>query len=516
MKHQNLAKELTKDHRLFKEYEDELARRRLSVFTNSVLGFENADHHREWYAILENRLMQTGSWDDKLTPAPKGHYNRLIGLLAPRSHAKSTCFTVNYALWRIGRDPNIRILIVGANGGISASFLREIKGHIERNTNFHRVFDNLSPENLKDAEKWSTSEIIVKRTNTRLKDPTVSVASAAGTVVSKRADIIICDDMLDENNTRTAGQREKIRDWFNEVLLPVLEPTGQLIVVGTAWNMEDLYHDIMKQPIYDIKKRYKAILNDETQEVLWPERWSYESLMERKQQTGSVAFNKSYQNEAIAAEDAVFQREWLDQAKAKGINRTFLTHMDYAKWDMGKMTIVIGVDLAISQKDDSDFTAMVVLGRNPDGMKIPLFMLRDKLSPKQTRDWIVNLNERFNPDLIMVESNGYQKAIQIDLAEHTDLPIRAYSTGKEKYDIDIGLNSIAVEMENAKWILPYSDTDLNGRRLIDIFVDGCLNFPSGHTEDLLMATWFANAGLRSLTANAQGQQQGSFSKLINR
>lgn len=510
--------QILRNSQLLDEYLDEQSRRRLSIFTSEVLGFSNAPHHREWYGILEGTLTSdpNGDWDSPVVKAPEGNYNRLITLLAPRSHSKSTCFTVNYPLWRIGLNPNIRILIVSASGGISASFLREIKGHITRNTNYHRVFDNLSPENIKEAEKWSTTEIIVKRPNTRLKDPTVAVASAAGTVVSKRADLIICDDMLDENNTRTADQRMKIKNWFNEVLLPVLEPDGQLIVVGTAWNTDDLYHEMMGQEVYNVRKRYKAILSEETKEVLWKERWSWDSLMQRKEQTGSMAFNKSYQNEAMSAEDRIFNEAWLHEAKRKGANRTLMQTMDYSKWDLGGLTIAGGVDLAISKKDDSDFTAMAILGQTKDGTKIPLWLSRERLTPAETKERIIALNARYKPDIVIVESNAYQKAMTIDLADTTSVPVKAYTTGGEKYDIEIGVNSLAIDFENGKWILPYSATDPHTREMVDYLVAGMLDFPSGHTEDLLMAVWFANNGLRTLTSKASSVTQASTRSVFGR
>lgn len=483
---------------LIRDFLDNESLYSLNRFTSHILGYKNAPHHKEWFNILQDKMTcdPNGDWDSPLIE--KDHYNRLIALLAPRSHSKSTTFTVNYPLWILGKNPNIRILLVSASASQSVSFLREIKGHIERNTDYQRLFGNLSPENIKEAEKWTTTEIIVKRDNTKIKDPTVAATSTGGTVLSKRADIIICDDILDERNTRTAEQRQKTKEWFDEVLLPVLEPDGRLIVVGTAWNLEDFYHQIMDQPIYDIRKRYKAITDIDNKKVLWEDRWSYESLMERKEQTGSVAFNKSYQNEAINAEDAIFQKSWLDIAKSKGKARTFLHNLNYATFDLGYLTISIGVDLAISKKEGSDYTAMAVVGQTQNGDKLLLHAIREKLSPAETKSRIISLAERFNPDIVIVESNAYQKAMQLDLADTTSIPVKGYQTGGEKYDVEIGINSLAIDFENAKWILPYSPQDPNTQTLVDYLVSGMLDFPSGHTEDLLMALWFANQGFRSL------------------
>lgn len=495
----------------FYRYLREQAVESLQMFNQGVLCYENAPHHNEWNGLLDGSYKQDEAGNIVPVPLDQRVYNKWIMLEAPRSHAKSTSFTTNYPLWLITKNPNIRIIIVSQTHTQSESFLREITTQLERNDNIKKVFGNLVPQM---PEKWTSKEIIVDRSNTKIKDPTVSATSVGGTVLSRRADIIICDDILNQENSRTAEQRQKVEDWFWKVLLPVLEPNGQLIVVGTAWNVEDLYEKLLVNKNFDVRKRYKAVVDEEQKKVLWPSRWSFETLMKLKDSMGSVAFNQAYQNEALAAEDAVFQFEWIKRAKDRGLNRTLMQYMDYASWDLGKLTITCGIDLAISQKDTSDYTAMAVIGRTKEGMKIPLFLLREKLTPAQTKNWVLSINERFQPDVFMVENNAYQEAMRRDLADTTDLPIRGYTTGGEKFDIDIGINSIAVEFENDKWILPYSDTDPKTRTLMDHLTDGMMRFPQGHTEDLLMALWFANNAMRDLTSRSGGMTTGSLGNLL--
>lgn len=487
------------DPRLQQKVREYQAKKDLAFFAGYALGFDNAEHHVEWYDVLQDRLMSdpAGDWDSSLVPAPEGHFNNRIMLMAPRSHAKSTCFTVNYPLWRIGNDPNVRILIVSAALSQSTSFLREIKSTMEKSTNYRKVFGDLFPADMMNAEKWTNTEIIVRRSATH-KDPTVAVVGAGGAILSKRADLIICDDILSEENSRTVEQREKIREWFFTTLMPVLEPDGRIIVVGTAWNLEDLYHELMKAPGYKVRKRYQAITDEAKKEVLWQERWSYETLMDLKADSGSVAFNKSYMNIAISDEDAVFKRDWIDAAKTRGMYRSLIPAFDYATWDLGRVTITMGVDLAISKKSGSDFTAFAVVAETKEGLKIPLWLEEDKLSPAETRTRIIELAERYNPEIIIVENNAYQESLRIDLAETTSLPIRGYTTGGEKFDQEIGINSLAVEFENGKWVLPYSKEDGRTIRIVDRLAEGMLQFPSGHTRDILMALWFANTGLRQL------------------
>ena len=617
------------------------AKNNLADFAEYVFGFDNGKHHNEWYNILMNKLRtpKDGDMDSPLEPAPKGWKNSRINLMAPRNFSKSTCFTVVNSLWLIGNNPNIRILIVSASAMQAQSFLREIKDKILKSPRYRQIFGDLFPEDTKSpGEKWTSSEIIVRRSASH-KDPTVTALGSGGPILSKRADVIICDDILSVENTRTSAQREKIKQWYNEVLLPVLEPDGVVINVGciqenakvllangktkrikdikvgeyvwsveestgkivsrqvtavlpqgehptlkiktknqeldvtpnhpfmiqekgklvwkkaeelalgdvlvgiknkdnqnlifnpvisieksevqsvyditvedthnfiadglvvhnTAWNLEDLLHEQVKNPRADVRKRYKAILPNG--ESLWPERWPIEKLQELKEETGSIAFSKSYLNEAISSEDAVFKSSWIDEAKKKGRDRKLLYNLEGQ--DQQKMTVAMGVDLAISQKETGDYTAFAVVGEMEDGTKIPLYLAQEKLTFAQTQEMIKDLYQRFNPALIKVESNAYQAALVRDMQDNTSLPIKGYSTGGEKFDPDVGLQSIAVEMENGKWILPYSQESHSTMKIVDTLTDGMLRFPSGHTEDILMALWFANTGLRELSFNQE-------------
>ncbi len=465
-----------------------------SHFTEHVLDFTNGKHHYEWQQIIAGRAIQEDKKIRVMTADEPSVMAHKIMLEAPRGHAKSTTFSVNFPLWQIAKDHNTRIIIVSASASQSESFVREIQGHMERNEKYIEWAGDLIPD---EAQKWTQSEFIVKRTDHKLKDPTVSATSFSGVLLSKRADIIICDDILNANNTRTADQREKMREWFFDVLMPVLEPHGRLIVVGTAWNTEDLYQELLQDSTFDINVVYDAIVDEAKEEVLWPAKWTWDLLMERKESSGTLSFNRAYRNQVHSAEDQIFQAEWIEESRNK--NRKLLQTLDYSKWDLGTMTVTGGLDLAISQKAGSDYTASAVIGRNKNGIKIPLWFSRDRLSPSETRSLIVELFERFPMMAQMtVESNAYQASLVRDMADSTDLPIKGYTTGGEKFDEDIGINSLAVEWENGKWILPYSDDSPHTQRMVDFLVDGMLNFPSGHTEDLLMALWFANTAMRDV------------------
>ena len=101
-------------------------------------------HHELFYDILENKVVQ--GKDGKLYLNTSDSINKTILTLAPRFHAKSQCFTIHYPLWRINKNPNIRIIIVSANEEIAVSFNRAIVNHLENNEKLNTEFPILSKD----------------------------------------------------------------------------------------------------------------------------------------------------------------------------------------------------------------------------------------------------------------------------------------------------------------------------------------------------------------------------------
>lgn len=499
------------------------------AFFEFLFGYEVAKHQTEWAMIVDGRAAQTHVCARRLADKPNAicecpltfhedydapRWKQLV-LMAPRNHSKTAMFSVAYPLWLIAKNSKIRIILVSNTSTQAESFLRQITTTLETNDRYIKVFGNLVPAM---PDKWTQKEIIVERNAPELKDPTVSATGTGGAILSKRADVIICDDLLNSQNTRTSMQRQFTRDWFMEVLKPVLEPTGQMIVVGTAWHKKDLYHELMRMRTYQIRRRYDAIVDEEKKQVLWKERWSWKKLQEELEEMGSSSFNKAYRNLVSDKATQVFKDAPLERAMDRGRTRTLIYQLDYSQWDLGGMTVSMGVDLAISERQESDDCGFAVIGRLRNGEKIPLHLSLHKLGFADQQKMILDLYRRFQPEIIIVESNGYQAALKRDMAENSDLPIEGYNTGGEKYDEEIGLNSLAVEFENDKWTLPCSSNSPHSVKMTNTLVEAMKAFPDGHTHDLLMALWFANTGMRKLVYTDRGQAHatGSTNDVLGR
>lgn len=499
-------------------------------------------HHQLFYEILENKIIQ-GS-DGLLYRADRhglGRENKNILALAPRFHAKSQCFTVHYPIWELYRNPNKRIMIVSANQEIATAFVRQIVNHLENNHVMIDKFGSLQPS-PGDQKKWGEKAFIVERTSFD-KDPSVSGIGIGGKIISKRADIIILDDIIDMDTARTPAMRQKTLDWFENVLLPVLEDSGRIVIAGTTWYKDDLYDYLFKHPSFDIKLKLKALIYSSvyirTDEkggvrhlpysltdfplaldaqtvfspelmvhyklgdrlrggVLWQEKWSFEKLLEKKAGMSPGAFMRQYLNEPSSADERLFSEQLIANTLALGARKSLLRSWDNVTdgtshpFSYGNLVIAVGVDLAISKKKTADKSAIAVWGLDDRRRRILLWLETGRWSPDETKQRVLDINERFNPVKIVVENVAYQDMIRQDLA-NDDVPVEGFrTTANKKYHEETGIAQISMLMEQGKVLIPNAVTDAETvKRVKEFAYDLAIYSYDSHAPDMLMATWFA-------------------------
>ncbi|MCL2872418.1 MAG: phage terminase large subunit [Betaproteobacteria bacterium] len=90
----------------------------------------------------------------------------------------------------------------------------------------------------------------------------------------------------------------------------------------------------------------------------------------------------------------------------------------------GRAVTVMGVDLAISMKDEAAFTAMVTLSQDAEGRLFVRHVFRARLSFNQILEAIKSAAAAWNPSLIAVEEVQFQAAVVQELLRTTKLPVR--------------------------------------------------------------------------------------------
>lgn len=168
-------------------------------------------------------------------------------ILGPRGSAKSTAVSVTYVMWKIGRNPLLRILIAFASmEGQGLAFARQMDTIFTQNDRYIRVFGQLKPQN---PVKWTENEKIVIRREppSGLKDPTLSIVGLGSAVPSKRADIVICDDLVTLQNAYSELLRQQVIRFALQTLFPIVVPGGRRIIVGSRWHEKDFYQYMANQ-----------------------------------------------------------------------------------------------------------------------------------------------------------------------------------------------------------------------------------------------------------------------------
>ncbi|MDE2106085.1 MAG: hypothetical protein KGL39_53170 [Patescibacteria group bacterium] len=505
-------------------------------FMEAIIGLKNEPFHNDIDDAISNPL------------------HKKVAISASRGHGKSAHLSIGFPAWLVAKDHNLRILLISSTAQVSKSFLSEVIGHIDRNEEYKKFAMHIDPMHkgvvprmknwAKMRENWSGDSVTIERDQLNLKDPTINAVGLFGSILSKRADVIICDDIVNQENSATEAQRQKTIDWIYTTVMPVLVPGGVFVYLGNTWHQDDLVARLMKDPQFDYKKKMPAIISeskhpelwerwaqfildesfevaerrlhaeefyrahqqemDEGVQVLWPSRYSYQTLYLIRL-ANPYAFARMYQCDPSDRPDQRFKDAWLEAACKKGSK----LKLQLGKRDNMEVDITTeGVDLAISEESGSDDTVHLIIDRvkysKVENVKPGDIVIREivrgKFTPNQVKE---NIKEHYNnvrPDGIRVETVGYQEAIQRDL-DDAGVPVHGYKTGGEKKDPYIGINSLAIYAELGKLVLPFDNTDPRTIMLVSQLINEMRAFPDGHTGDSLMALWFAFSEMRDLTGD---------------
>lgn len=175
-------------------------------------------------------------------------------LLLPRGHIKSNLITIDYVLWRLWKNPNIRILIRSHKDPDACKFLRGIKDAILDDPVFGKVCPEIKPAMDGPRRKlWNESQIIVQRDGQFI-DPTVE-AIGDGETTGRHFDLIIMDDIVTRASVTSPELILKTRE-MRELSESLLDPGGQTFIVGTRYDFGDEYGYILEDP--DLKSAYET------------------------------------------------------------------------------------------------------------------------------------------------------------------------------------------------------------------------------------------------------------------
>lgn len=313
----------------------------------------------------------------------------------------------------------------------------------------------------------------------------------------------ICDDMPDESSLYSDEQREKMKELIKGTIEPIVEPYGYFLVCGTPYSSapNELYQ-VLKADKRFYCFEYPIIFPDGR--PLAPDRYTFEQILMKKEELGTIVFNREYLVVPISDSSTIFPYEYLMRSIVGMENVRFATSIDDYPFKL--VRVHIGVDFAVSGNIGADYTVYSVWGIDTMKNYYLLYYYRQRgMSHNEQIDKIVQLDRLFRPNKIRCEANGFQSILS-GLAQERGLKnIEPFTTTEgNKKDLYTGLPSLSAMFERGQIKCPYAPGET--KQAVDIMFgefssitfksdNGKLEAASGH-DDICMASFLAINSLR--------------------
>lgn len=496
-------------------------------FCETYLHNKLFDHQLQWFDLLEGREPRN------LHPSmhfAEGKAQRLI-VNTPPGHAKSTTITVNYVVWRLVQNPDIKVIIVSKAQRLAEQFLLQIK---ERLTS--PEYDALQmafapPGGWREGSvSWKANQFYIGGRSAEAKDPTVQAVGIRGQVYGSRADLIIVDDAVDNTNV---GEFDKQIDWLLGIVASRLAPrSGRLLVIGTRIAARDMYSELLEPTRYFGGKppwthlQQPAVLDYAEDPAdwltLWPfadrpadpeeeplenglfRRWDGPTLHEVRDGLTPAQWSRIYQQEQVS-EDSVFNAEQVAvscQARPKGLipDDPVLGR----KGGMNGLRLIAGLDPA-----SVGYSAFVLLGVDTvTGHRFVVDVHNEsQMPPDRLKGLIKSWTEQYGVNEWRIERNAFQAFLTRDAELGQWLASRGvvlteHTTGNNKHDPNFGVMAMSSLFDHGLIHLPNSRSEAV-KALMEQLVTWQPQPPKSLKTDLVMALWFAELRAQELVSRAE-------------
>lgn len=509
-------------------------------------------HQLRWFDILEGR--DPRDLHPSMVWAPGDPQMLLFNV--PPGFAKSTTLTVNYVVWRICKDPNIRVVVVSATQRLAKQFLGSIKNRLSHDS-YSDLQHSFGPDGgfKATAESWTQTEIFLGGKDDGEKDPTVQAIGMGSQIYGTRADLIICDDVVlldnahqwegqvdwltqevvtrlpesDDSGFRWHGEaKDYLTDAIATRLVPA--PESKLIVVGTRVAPVDVYYQLREQftdedgnPVFTYFSQ-PAVLEYAEDPADWVSLWPYTEdregnpvakwrgtqLKKRRDKVKPSTWSLVYQ-QLDANVDGAFDEELVRAAvqsmrKPGPIARGQDVHE--RPDGMRNLYVIAGLDPATS-----GFTACCVLGVDRTAKRIWLLEAFNKagMTNRELRELFEKVTVKYGVNEWRVEENAFQKFLLQDdslrgFMFSRGVILKGHHTGQNKSDPDFGVASMSTLFEPQAdgtpsiWFPSANITHLPIAQLVDQLVVWQPQVKM--RQDLVMALWFAVKRARELIYRA--------------
>lgn len=489
--------------------------------------------------VIKNELTK-----ESLVPSPHQilmfsfmlHHNWCV-IRIPVLCAKTFSMTAA-AMWFVGRDVTQRWVILSKTQKQARKPLSMMSDYIEDfdlGAQLRVTFPTLEPS-TRSKDSWNMNEITVERP-AGIRDSTLIAAGVDTKIEGSRISGILCDDLIDAENSGTPDQRKSLLSNFQSRFTSRMDvKSSRVVVTNTPWHKDDLSYSLenklgwptVTMDIYgnirfsnveaswlktvigfyirESAKRgrgwYRLVAHDpdpQEETPLWPDKYSPKDIHELRYGMHGKGGYLPYEFARLflcqPMDDSMLrcQKSWVEKCKLLGMGMTLTSNY------VGVNKTITGIDLAVGKKRKfHDETTFFTIEELPNGTKVVLDIESGRYTGPEIRDKTIAKAKAYG-SVIYVETNGAQKYIQDFTKEkNKDIKVRSHSTQKNnKGDVDYGVESGFGEIKDEGWIIP-CDSEGICHPQVQLWIDEMVYYqpPPAHPGDRLMAWWIAREGAR--------------------
>lgn len=307
-------------------------------------------NHQVFFSVYFSHFVKykTGLFQKEIFNLTEDQSIPLVVLCSFRNSGKSTINTLSYPIWGIlGEQQKKFILIVSQVKEQAALHFKNLKTELETN---QLLKEDLGP--FRDDSEWNAQSIFIKNYNARIVVASKEQAIRGIKHGSFRPDLIIVDDPDDLSSVKTQESRDATYNWFTSEILPLGDNNTKVVVSGNMLHQDCLLMRLKTEIAAGIRSgiyREYPIITDEGA-IMWPGKFPNIAAIEaeRKRIGDKFSWSREYLLKIIDDYEPVISKDWIGYYRElpeplRG------QHFEYA----------MGIDLAISERDSADFTAIV-------------------------------------------------------------------------------------------------------------------------------------------------------------
>lgn len=402
------------------------------LYFSQYAKYPTADFQKEMFAVTEDETIKKAV------------------IIAFRGSAKSTIMTMSYPIWAIlGKLQKKCVLILSQTQQQAKMHFSNIKRELEGNELLRKDLGPFQEE----SDEWGSYSLVIPKFNAKIIAASSEQSIRGIRHGAHRPDLVICDDVEDLNSVKTRQGRERTFTWLTGEIIPAGDKDTKYIFVGNLLHEDSLLmklkQKIEEKSLDGIFREYPIMTESDVS--LWSGKFTTKESIEAFK--GTVGDEKSWQREymlkIISDEEQVIKPEWIQYYDEIPPIKT-----------SGYRYTAMGVDLAISEKETADCTAIVtarVFGHRED---LKVYILPNPINKrmdfpttlatiKQLHDTVFDVHNWESK--IFVEDVGYQKSL---IQELTRGNYKAEGVSPQGQDKRSRLNLISFLISTGKVLFP--------------------------------------------------------------